>query len=140
MRMKYPADWTYVEQYEGSIVAFVTPKEGEDDVFPENVLVLASPYESIEPVQSLKKSLSETIDLTDYKQVEVAEITVNGNTGFKHVYTYKAKGYSISSVQYGIYGKNKMLYQLIYSARSGAYNLYLPKVEEMVKSFEVTNT
>ncbi len=138
--MKYPADWAYVEQYEDTIVTFVTPQDGEEDIFQENVMVLASSYETVEPVDSLKKSLLEIIELTDYKQIEVAEIIVNGNTGFKHVYTYKVKGYSISSVQYGIYGKNKMLYQFIYSARSGVYNKYLPKVEEMVRSFEVTNT
>ncbi|MFC5470156.1 PsbP-related protein [Cohnella suwonensis] len=114
----YPSDWTLVENVGGAVAAFMSPKDGDDDKFQENVNVVVQDLEGQDVTleqyaQITKDQIGQLI--TDAEMI--GEESMDADDGTK-------------------------LYSLLYSGNQGEFNLNWQQVFTIVdgKAYILTYT
>lgn len=138
--IKYPAAWSYEEDKNGAAVIFYTPKENDLDDFIESVNVVVQNI-SANPM-TLKKYSEKALEQMDAvfgENMAIYESGVTfiaGQTGYKLVFTGKT---AESELRYMVVFliKGVTVYQVTYTSLSSQYDLYLSKVNRMLKSFQL---
>ena len=130
--------------------------QNRDDFFAEGILFL-SPLENNadrfqERVSILVENLTEEMSLGEYTKQSVAEIkrlstpntseaqlaNLDNNPARQIVYSSEENGTSVQRMQTWTI-KNNRAYIITYTALPESYENYLPRVEEMMKSLELTD-
>lgn len=139
-KIGYPQKWTLVEGKDGANVIFLSPKESAVDHFQENVNIV---------IQDISRN---PLDLAKYSEVAISQIRavfkdavtivestptiVSTRPGYKLVYTGKGEVDEIKIMHIWVI-KGNFAYQLTYSAVTTSFDRFLPKVEQMARSFKV---
>lgn len=138
IKIKYPPNWTKMEQVFGAIVVFMSPKENAFDNFQENLNIVA---ESLSTPITLEEYTDVAISqlkqiITDINIVETESTTLAGNPAHKIVYTGRQGQYILKWMQIWTI-KNNKAYVITYTAEENTYSNFLGIVQEMINSFEI---
>ncbi|MBN2367148.1 MAG: pre-peptidase C-terminal domain-containing protein [Calditrichaeota bacterium] len=137
-RISYPVDWTKTENVQGATVVFISPLEGYDDTFRENLNVVVTPFYGYVDMESATNEAIEQLsnEFSNFYLIERNAMKLDGSDAMRIVYTGKYLGYDIKWLQV-LTIKNNRLYVVSYAAIPGKYNTYLGKVNQMINSFKV---
>jgi PsbP-like protein len=142
IRTQYPDRWEILIQSTSNSslsLRFNSPLENDTDIFRENVLfvidtisnnTILSNYTSA----ALTSYLEEDPDLK-VNELSLTNLTNNSIPAYKLVASRTQDG--LEFMQIFAINENE-LYTIIYSSEKTRYSTYLPIVEEMINSFEVT--
>lgn len=138
--IKYPPNWEANTNTLGVKVIFFSPLESEFDIFKENVSVVVQDISS-DPM-SLYKYTKQAIYQTKavFKGTLVEKVSestfLDGRAAHKYVYIGKGGQSDLKIMHvWTVVGTNA--YQVTYTAISSRFDQYLPKVERMIKSFNI---
>ena len=158
IRVKFPAYWKVIDRPEGgALVAFLTPKSNDMDVFIENVNISVkdmsgtpmTPMEfSRETIKQLTGTFAGFISV-----LESQPMTVAYRPGYKFVYIGDVSKENLETVkaEYGISNldnsnpleymyvwvlKDNRAYIMTYVAQKSEFDKYLKEVNVIIRSFE----
>lgn len=139
--LEYANGWEKIEQEDNPVVAFYSPKEGDEDTFLENLNV---GVEDLSDYPDL--TLGEYCDVAngliqnataDYQLVSKNGAVVGSNPAIQYVFTGKIRDRDLKVMQM-ITLKNQRAYVLTYNAEPDKYSTFSGDVEMMVDSFGFT--
>jgi hypothetical protein len=143
--LKYPADWSVVENRDGVAAVFLSPPETELDRFRENAAVV---------IQNISDISAKPMDLTQYTQVairqmrvvfdkylEVVESEPDVLSGYPaHRFVFIGRGPDGTELQMMIMWTlvDNVGYQIAFSAGTiPKYEEFMPRVEGIFRSFRI---
>jgi len=149
VRIQYPASWTIDEQDVDpndtitNIVTFSSPLTSRFDIYSENLGIglerLADQNMTLEEyTTSLITDYNET--LTDFNPIELnTNITLGGgnNPAYKLVYTDREDNINYKTMEIGTIIGDKVYY-IQYIAEEKKYSNYLPTIQMMINSLQIT--
>ena len=139
IKMKYPRGWQAVKNYEGTALAFVSPKESPMDVFKENVNVVVQDM-SAHPME-LKEFVDTSINQMSkvFKNIIVVESkpTKAANINAQKI-VFEAQEPDQLKIMVVCFLQDNKAYIITYAARSFKYDYYYNLVDTMVKSLTIS--
>ncbi len=137
--IEFPSDWTQAELiiFDINSIVGLSPMESAEDDFLENVSVTVEPLlfdvavanHADEAVANLEKNL------TDYKQLERTETTVDGVKAVKIIYTYTAAGRTVKSIM-RVAVRDVRAYLIITSTTEALFDAKSELLENSANSFK----
>ena len=142
IRIQYPDGWEILIQSTSNSslsLRFNSPLENDTDIFRENVLLVIDTISNNTALgnytsAALTSYLEEDPDLK-VNELSLTNLTNNSIPAYKLVASHTQDGLEFMQI-FAI--KENELYTIIYSSEKTRYSTYLPIVEEMINSFEVT--
>jgi len=142
IRIQYPEGWEILIQSPSNSslsLRFNSPPENDTDVFRENVLFVIDTI-SNNTVLSNYTSAALTSYLETYSDLKFNELSSTNLTNgtipaYKLVASRTQDGLEFMQI-FAI--KDSQIYTILYSSEKARYSTYLPIVEKMIDSFEVT--
>jgi hypothetical protein len=142
IRTQYPDGWEIVIQSASNSslsLQFNSPLENDNDVFRENVLFEINTISNNTAVSNYT-SAALTSYLESFPDFELIELSLTNLTNaaipaYKLVASRAQDGLDFMQI-FAI--KEDKLYTILYSSEKTRYSTYLPIIEEMIDSFEVT--
>ena len=142
IRIQYPDGWEILIQSTSNSslsLRFNSPLENDTDIFRENVLFVIDTISNNTALgnytsAALTSYLEEDPDLK-VNELSLTNLTNNSIPAYKLVASHTQDGLEFMQI-FAI--KENELYTIIYSSENTRYSTYLPIVEEMINSFEVT--
>lgn len=143
LRIKYPKDWDVKQGVEGTLVTFLSPFEGDWDVFRENVNIDVRDLNearhanlrlfSSSAIRQMKAMFPDIIIL------ESSPIRVAFREGHRFVYLAEnaLPGLDLMSLYVWTISRRNA-YILTYSADADSYEDFLETVEEMIESLSIS--
>ncbi len=139
IKMAYPIDWTKKEDFNNTLVSFISPKENELDTFQENVnFVIQDISQSSMTLSQYAQTAETQLSAVFAEGVEILEsgpAHMADQPAYKLVYNLKAPT-PVRIMHISIIQKQKV-YQLTYSAADLKFKEYLKIFNRMVNSFEI---
>jgi hypothetical protein len=150
VRIQYPANWTIDEQDVDpndtitNIVTFSSPLTSRFDIYSENLGTglekLADQNVTLEEyADSLITDYNET--LTDFNPIELnTNITLgagNNNPAYRLIYTDREDNINYKTMEIGTIIGDKVYY-IQYIAEENKYSTYLPTIQMMINSLQIT--
>jgi len=138
-KLSYPKEWTKYDDAMGTLVAFVAPKDGENDPFSENINVVVQDLSSQtvtldQYVQASEEEIKQYIsnaDIISSKKTKLGE-----NNAYKLVFSGEQGIYRIKWMQIYVV-KNNFAYVFTFTAEDSQYDKYISQVEEIMNSIEL---
>lgn len=140
--IKYPQNWQRqdIDNFiTKEVVAFLSPQSGDSD-FQEKVILSIEDYSgSLEQSKAdFTKEISQRLSAA--KIIKTSSTTLAFKPGFQIIYTWKDEENNLNLKNLQIWTlKGNKAYILTYTARENNYNKYIPIVEKMIKTFEISN-
>lgn len=143
--LKYPADWSVIENRDGVAAVFLSPPETEMDRFRENAAIV---------IQKIPDISTKPMDLARYTQVairqmrvvfdknlEVVESEPDVLSGYPaHRFIFIGRGPDGTELQMMIMWTlvDDVAYQIAFNAQNiSQYEKFMPRVEGIFKSFQI---
>lgn len=141
IKIDYPRDWKQTEN-EQTVVAFVSPKTSEDDMFSENLNLIMNDLSgqglTLDTyTEVVKEQLLKTYDGIIMEESGTA--TLAGQPAYKVVYTVPSEKTTLKIMQVWII-KDDVSYVITFVADEEAYTDYMGTVQKMLNSFEITGS
>jgi len=141
MKLQYPSNWA--KQTAGQAATFVLLGSGENN--PEQFLAKlnVTGIMGFPPNVPLKAMADRVVDgyrhfLSNFQIESYTNTTLGGNNAIKIVYTYTdSKNTNIKATDIATVN-NDRLYVIQYYAESPKYQTYLPTLQKMIDSFQIT--
>jgi hypothetical protein len=142
IRIQYPDGWEILIQSTSNSslsLRFNSPLENDTDVFRENVLFVIDTISNNTALSNFT-SAALTSYLESYSDLrfdEVSSTNISNNTipAYKLVASRTQDGLDFMQI---MAIKDGQIYTILYSSEKTRYSTYLPIVEKMINSFEVT--
>src|SRR5215212_2734272 len=142
IRTQYPDGWEIVIQGTSNSslsLRFNSPLENDTDIFRENVRLVIGTVPNNTALSNLT-SATLTSYLELYPDLELIELsstnlTNNAVPAYKLVASTTQEGLDFMQI---FATKEDKVYSIIYSSEKSRYSTYLPIIEKMINSFEVT--
>jgi hypothetical protein len=140
IKIKYPRNWHVAPGYEGTIVAFVAPKEDELDGFQENLNVAVkdmsmSPMTLAEYTDLASKQMA-AVFKNNIEVIESVPITLSGQKAHRYVVRAAQPQDLILTVVWFL--KDNKAFTITHIGQGLRYDeLYRAKFDEMVNSFSI---
>jgi serine/threonine protein kinase len=140
-QIEYPKTWTKQDVEDpitGEIVAFISPSEGEYDLFQERIVITIEDLPN--NLKTLEDYKEELIDkLRDPKNnaltiEEERKIKISDRPAYKIVYSRKDGQIELQQMEVFTI-KNNQVYVLTYSAERAKYSKFLKIAQDTIKSF-----
>ena len=140
----YPKKWEVRQKTAGADVLFLSPRDGDLDLFRENVSVIVQPLDAQKPHS-----------LSDYSYKAVNQVTTVFGINLKvlennplaeldgraaHRFSFIGRGQEGSYKYLMVWTINKAqtkAYQITYAAILAQFDRYEPQVEKMLQSFKI---
>lgn len=148
MRMQYPSNWHKEENVSSGsdknstlvdVVKFDSPSKNASDAFSESLDLKVDNISNIQPITLAKYSNYTIEDLRkDFKIIELdTNTSLSGNPAYKLIYTGVGEGVNLQAILVlTIKGDNA--YIISYNAEPTKFSFYLPTLQEMINSFQIT--
>ena len=149
-KIQYPLNWEKVqfnqgieEQRRNMVVNFLSPLAGSSPTFREYLIIEVGNLSS-SPNRDLAQYITTLINfrqsLPHFNLIESNPTTLVGsnNPAYKIVYTYSNPIVGITKAMDILTNKGNNLYFLSYNADITKYSSYLPTIQKMIDSFEIT--
>jgi hypothetical protein len=144
IKMQYPSDWppskSGLRDYT-NVIAFYSPLENISDVFPEHLTLSITSYSQHITLQKFNTVLNNTLKEPGVKIIESSPTTLAGNPAHRIVFLpptdnvpFKFETMLVWTV------KSDKVYIMSYNAEANRYSTYLPTIQKMIDSFEITNS
>ncbi|MGB2754571.1 MAG: hypothetical protein WBD75_10330 [Phycisphaerae bacterium] len=134
--IRFPAEWEQKENVMGSVVIALSPAEGADDAFRENVNVvveaLPSPMTLDEYFNLSMANLRKL--LTEARQPEIADARIGGEAAKQVVYQTTMGQIRVKSMLY-VAVKGQRGYAVTCSATPDSFDAYKARFEEIAGTF-----
>jgi hypothetical protein len=149
IRIQYPANWTKDEQdfdpndnITTNIVAFYSPVENSSDTYSDNLVIFMTRLSN--QSMTLKEYATSRITayktLTDFNLIESnTNITLGGgnNPAYGLIYTYRENSTNYKIMEIGTIIGDR-IYYIKYSAEEKHFSNYLPTIQMMINSLQIT--
>lgn len=138
IKIKYPNHWDKQEDYMGTVVNFLAPREDKADKFMENVNLVVQDLSS-QPM-TLKQYTDLTLEqlkqlITNSEVISSKDTAVGGVPGYKIICKGTQGQYNLKWLTvYTI--KNNKAYVLTFTAEETQYSSYSNVAEKIINSFE----
>lgn len=135
--IEYPATWN--KQYYQNAVAFLSPLDGEMDLFAENVNVILQDLSQQPMTLKDYTELSESQYKTTYGDsaiVLVQDTVFDGQPAKKGIFIMADPKQPLKILQYWFIKKN-VAYLLTYTAEPAQFNRFIPTVMKVIDSFKL---
>ncbi len=132
-----PDGWESQEEVEGTVVAFMSPKESSDDSFQENISISVQDEDETLTLESYNKAAKKQIPaaLEEGKVIETKKITLAGQGAYSLIYTGKLDGEELKwQAVYSI--KDSKPYVVVYTARPESFDKFAVDMSSVVSSFK----
>ncbi len=149
MRMQYPSDWHKEENVSSgsdnnsmlvNVVRFSSPFKNTSDTTSESLDIKVDNISDIKPI-TLAQYANDTINdiRQDFKIIELdTNSTLGGNPAFKLVYTGIEEGVNLQAMLI-LTIKGDKAYIISYIAEPTKFSFYLPTLQNMINSFQITD-
>ena len=135
--IKYPEDWEreiLTNTTEEFVVGFLSPKEGKDDLFTQNLIVYASlaqpqDFDELMQIGIEEMSKNPSVDLDSSKKV-----MISGSPAYEVKYSVADVTVTFKYLHYFING-GKFWYQVLYTADEEGYATFVAEAQKMIDSF-----
>jgi hypothetical protein len=142
IRIQYPDGWEILIQSTSNSslsLRFNSPLENDTDIFRENVLLVIDTISNNTALSNYTSAaLTSYLELyPDLRFVDVSSTNLSNNTipAYKLVASRTQDGLEFMQI-FAI--KDGQIYTILYSSENTRYSTYLPIIEKMINSFEVT--
>jgi hypothetical protein len=147
IKIQYPSDWTVSEtglRDHTNVVAFYSPLENPSDAISEHVLISLIHYSQNIALDDYGKLVNDTLTQPDIQTIESKAITLASGLP-THAIVFKPPSSAVGNsalvkpeimLLWTVKGNN--VYTISYNAEAAKYSKYLPIVEKMIDSFEIT--
>jgi eukaryotic-like serine/threonine-protein kinase len=142
IKIQYPSDWTAsqtgLRDYT-NIVAFYSPLQNLTAV-PEQLLLSRTHYSQSVTLNDYSKLVNETLKQPGVQIVETKEITLTSGSPAHSVVFIPHSSNTPFKIQIMLVwtAKGDNIYTLTFNAEDAKYALYLPTIQKMINSFEIT--
>lgn len=137
--IKYPHSWSVIEGYEGTVVAFVSPKEDSLDVFQESLNIavkdLSQAPMSLAQYTQLAIKQTEVVFQDNITTVESKSISFAGFPAY--VYAVKATSPQGATLKFVWFIKDNQAYTITCALQSFRAEKYAAIFDEMIRSFSI---
>jgi hypothetical protein len=143
IKIQYPSDWTMSQtglaDY-NNIVAFYSPLGNLSDMIPQRLLLSRTHYSQNISLNDYSKLVNDTLKQPGIQIVESKSITLTGGVlAHRVVFIPPAVNASFKPVIMLVWtAKGDNAYTLLYSGDAARYHIFLPIIEKMIDSFEIT--
>jgi hypothetical protein len=137
IKIEYPSYWFKCERGLSPpiVVGFRSPKEHPSDTFSETVVIALVNAQNMKLEQFMEANIIDFKNKRrDFLIVESVENVLAGQDAQKIVYDSNEKRIMIVATM-----REEKVYEIIYIAEPTKYDNYLPIVQKMIDSFEITN-
>jgi hypothetical protein len=137
IKIEYPSDWFKCEQGLSPpiVIGFRSPKEHPSDTFSETVAIALVNAQNMKLEQFMEANIIDFKNKRrDFLIVESVQTVLAGQDAQKIVYDSNEKRIMIVATM-----REEKVYEIIYIAEPTKYDNYLPIVQKMIDSFEITN-
>jgi hypothetical protein len=142
IRTQYPDGWEILIQSTSNSslsLRFNSPPENDTDIFRENVLLVIDTISNNTALSNYTSAaLTSYLELyPDLRFIDVSSTNLSNNTipAYKLVASRTQDGLEFMQI-FAI--KDGQIYTILYSSENTRYSTYLPIIEKMINSFEVT--
>ncbi|MGE5660631.1 MAG: PsbP-related protein [Ignavibacteriales bacterium] len=142
IRTQYPGGWEIIIQNTSNStlsLRFNSPPENDTDVFRENVLLETNTISNNTALSNFTgAALASYLELyPDLELIELSSTNLTNNAipAYKLVASLTEEGLDFMQI-FAI--KEDIVYIILYSSEKSRYSTYLPMIEEIINSFEVT--
>ena len=144
IKMQYPSDWSVsksgLKDYT-NVIAFYSPLENISDIFPEHLTLSITSYSQHITLQKFNTVLNSTLKQPGVKIIESSPTTLAGNPAYKIVFLPPTANIPLKFETMLVWAvKNDKVYIMSYNAEAARYSTYLPTIQKMIDSFEITNS
>jgi hypothetical protein len=136
VRISYPSNWAKIEQgLKGkTFVMFKSPKEDPSDIISDSVGIALFDIPKVELDQFMNGVMNNLkMKNPDLSVIESTPTKLAGKDAHKVVYYLRGKKHMTIITR-----KENKAYQVMYVAEPAKYDTYLPIVQKMIDSFEIT--
>ena len=143
IKIQYPSDWTMsqtgLRDYT-NIVAFYSPLGNLSDMIPQQLLLSRTHYSQNISLNDYSKLVNDTLKQPGIQIVESKSITLTGGAMAHRVVFIPPAGNAPFKPEIMIVwtAKGDNIYTLSYNGDAAKYHIFLPTIEKMIDSFEIT--
>lgn len=136
--IEFPISWTTQPNYLGTHVLSLSPLEDKEDLYRENISVVAETLPKPIIAQNYYLMYSDIMSRTlrQFKVVSTANITLNNTPAVKLVATYEGAGNPLTTEEYFVTKGNKG-FVITTTALTAVYEQYRPEFEKMIGSLKI---
>ena len=139
-KISYPKNWEVRENpEEGALVAFVSPSDGELDIFRENLAIMLQDISS-NPMTFNKYTQLAINQLTSAGQIinviSSNPILVGGKDGHEFIYQIKTQQLDIQLLHVWVMEGNRV-FQMNFASTAAQFDLYKDTVHKIINSFRL---
>jgi hypothetical protein len=137
IKIEYPSDWFKYERglKPPIVIGFRSPRAHASDTFLESVAIALVNAPNVKLEQFTKANITDLKNKRhDFLIVESVQTVMAGQDAQKIVYDANGKRIMIVVIM-----REGKVYEIIYIAEQTKYDNYLPIVQKMIDSFEITN-
>ena len=142
IRIQYPERWEIVIQSASNSslsLGFNSPQENDTDTYRENVVLEINTISNNTALSNYTTaaltSYLESFPDLKFNEVSSTNLTNNAIPAYKLVGSLTQEGLDFMQI---LAIKEDKVYSILYSSEKTRYSTYLPIIEEMINSFEVT--
>ena len=143
IKIQYPSDWTISQtgltDY-NNIVAFYSPLGNLSDMSPQRLLLSRTHYSQNISLNDYSKLINDTLKEPGLQIVESKAITLTGGATAHRVVFIPPAGNAPFKPEIMLVwtAKGDNIYTLSYNGDAAKYQTFLPAIEKMIASFEIT--
>ena len=143
IKIQYPSDWTMsqtgLRDYT-NIVAFYSPLGNLSDMIPQRLLLSRTHYSQNISLNDYSKLVNDTLKQPGIQIVESKSITLTGGVLAHRVVFIPPAGNAPFKPEIMLVwtAKGDNIYTLSYNGDAAKYHIFLPTIEKMIDSFEIT--
>ena len=143
IKIQYPSDWTMsqtgLKDYT-NIVAFYSPLGNLSDMIPQQLLLSRTHYSQNISLNDYSKLVNDTLKQPGIQIVESKAITLTGGATAHRVVFIPPAGNAPFKPEIMLVwtAKGDNIYTLSYNGDAAKYHIFLPTIEKMIDSFEIT--
>jgi eukaryotic-like serine/threonine-protein kinase len=147
IRMQYPSNWQKEDNLSGSennsmlvdVVKFSSPTKNASDTFSESLDLKIDNISDIQPITLAKYANNSIEDLTkDFDVIKLdRNASLSDNPAYKLVYNGVEDGVNLQAMLI-LTIKGDKAYIISYNAEPTKFYYYLPTLQKMINSFQIT--
>jgi len=136
--IQYPEEWMLNESTPGTLVSFMSPMEGDADLFQENLNLAVQDMgtESYDLQEFTELSVNQIAEIYPDIAISKSAVELDGNEAFEVVYDFEQFNFHFKSMQVYTIVDNKV-FIVTFVAENDTYDEYVSLVKKMVDSVEI---
>jgi eukaryotic-like serine/threonine-protein kinase len=141
VKIKYPQSWSRQNQNAfGEVARFFPKSETPANNCPVEIIINVNSLQQQKSLDeykdTVKQKIAENNPNSQVTDNSTADTTLSSLRGYKLVYQRQDGQCNLQVMEIGTL-RNNRAYYITYAAEAGVYDKFLPKVEEMVTSFDI---